>query len=377
VKHLAVAAVALAAAVACKGSAQQARGPEGVPVTVATVAKKDVPLLVRAVGAVEPMESVQIRSQVAGQLQQVHFREGQEVKKGDLLFTIDARPHRAALLQAQGALARDRARARDAEATAKRLESLVKKEYVTQQQAESARAEANAAQATLLADEAAVETARLSLAYCAIRSPISGRTGSVLVKAGNVVKVSDTILVLIDQLRPIYVSFSVPERALPQIRARIRDRLPVLAQPSDQKPGEVPEARTMRGEAQQGELTFVDNAVNTVTGTILLKGTFANADESLWPGQYVVVTLTVGEQREAVVAPAVAVQRGQQGQYAFVVKQDGTVESRPVTVGSSDERQAVIDKGLAPGEVVVTDGQLRLSPGTKVQVKGGAAGSRP
>jgi membrane fusion protein, multidrug efflux system len=366
---------AVLAAAACKGGAQQARGPEAVPVTVAPVEKKDVPMLVRAIGAVEPIESVQVRSQVAGQLDKVHFREGQEVKKGDLLFTIDPRPYRAALLQAQGALARDRARAADAEATAKRLEPLVKKEYVTAQQAESARAEANAAEATVKADEAAVENARLSLAYCEIRSPITGRTGSVLIKAGNVVKVNDSILVVIDQLRPIYVSFSVPERALPQIRARVQERLGVDAQASEQKPGEVPETRSMIGESQHGELTFIDNAVNTVTGTILLKATFPNAGEALWPGQYVLVTLKLGEQRDAVVAPAVAIQRGQQGQYAFVVKHDGTVESRPVTVGSSDEKEAVIDKGLAPGEVVVTDGQLRLSPGTKVQVKGGAAGS--
>jgi multidrug efflux system membrane fusion protein len=369
--------VAGVAAISCKGSAQQGRGPEALPVTVASVQKKDVPLLVRAIGSVEPMESVQIRSQVAGELVGVHFREGQEVKKGDLLFTIDPRPYRAALLQAQGALARDRARAHDAEATAKRLESLVKKEYVTQQQAESARAESNAAQATLTADDAAVESASLSLAYCQIKAPVSGRTGSILVKMGNVVKERDAVLVLIDQIRPIYVSFSVPERALPQIRARAQEKLSVLAQPSDQKPGEVPEAHSIRGEAQRGELTFIDNAVNTVTGTILLKATFANSDDSLWPGQYVVVTLTVGEQRDAVVAPAEAVLRGQQGQYAFVVKADGTVDSRPVTVGSSDEKQAVIDKGLAPGEVVVTDGQLRLSPGAKVQVKGGAAGSSP
>ncbi|MFL5373583.1 MAG: efflux RND transporter periplasmic adaptor subunit [Myxococcales bacterium] len=372
-KRLAVlCAVAVAA---CKGGRQQARGPEAVPVTVAAVEKKDVPMLVRAIGAVEPIESVQVRSQVAGQIQKVHFREGAEVKKGDPLFTIDPRPYRAALLQAQATLARDRARAHDAEATAKRLEGLVKKEYVSSQQAETARADANAALATVQADEAAVENTRLSLSYCEIRSPITGRTGSVLIKAGNVVKVNDSILVLIDQLRPIYVSFSVPERALPQIRARAREKLGVEAQASDQKPGEVPEARTLRGESQQGELTFIDNAVNTVTGTILLKGTFPNSDDSLWPGQYVLVTLKLGEQHDAVVAPAVAIQRGQQGQYAFVVKQDGTVESRAVTVGSSDEKEAVIDKGLRPGEVVVTDGQLRLSPGTKVQVKGGAAGS--
>ncbi|MFL5440043.1 MAG: efflux RND transporter periplasmic adaptor subunit [Myxococcales bacterium] len=372
-KRLAVlCAVAVAA---CKGGRQQARGPEAVPVTVAPVEKKDVPMLVRAIGAVEPIESVQVRSQVAGQIQKVHFREGAEVKKGDPLFTIDPRPYRAALLQAQATLARDRARAHDAEATAKRLEGLVKKEYVSSQQAETARADANAALATVQADEAAVENARLSLSYCEIRSPITGRTGSVLIKAGNVVKVNDSILVLIDQLRPIYVSFSVPERALPQIRARAREKLGVEAQASDRKPGEVPEARALRGESQHGELTFVDNAVNTVTGTILLKGTFPNSDDSLWPGQYVLVTLKLGEQHDAVVAPAVAIQRGQQGQYAFVVKQDGTVESRAVTVGSSDEKEAVIDKGLRPGEVVVTDGQLRLSPGTKVQVKGGAAGS--
>jgi multidrug efflux system membrane fusion protein len=368
-------ALALCAS-ACKGGSQQGKGgAEGVPVTVASVEKKDVPMLVSAVGTAEPIETVQIRSQVGGELTGVHFREGQEVKKGDLLFTIDPRPYRAALLQAQGALARDRARARDAEATARRLEELVKKEYVTQQQAESARAEASAAQATLLTDEAAVENARLQLAYCSIRAPITGRSGSLLVKAGNVVKANDATFVVIDQVRPLYVSFSVPERALPQIRARAGDKLLVEARLSEQKPGEVPEARSMRGEAHRGVLTFVDNSVNTVTGTILLKATFENRDEAIWPGQYLVVTLTVGEQRDAVVAPAEAVQRGQQGQYVFVVKQDGTVESRPVTVSTSDEKQAVIEKGLAPGEVVVTDGQLRLAPGARVQVKGGAAGS--
>jgi membrane fusion protein, multidrug efflux system len=364
-------------AVACKGRAGQQPGQqgEGVPVTVAQVEKKTVPQQVNAIGTVEPMQHVQVRAQVGGTIVAVHFREGQEVNKDDPLFTIDPRPHQAALAQAQSAVLRDRAKLIDAEALARRYEELAKKEYVTQQQADSARAEAAAMKATVGADEAAVEQARLNLAYCNIRSPVAGRTGSVLVHLGNVVKANDVALVVIDQMQPIYVSFAVPERVLPQIRAREGEELPVSARLSDQRPGEVPEAGAIRGEAQQGVLTFIDNAVNSVTGTILLKATFANKDEALWPGSFAMATLTVGELRDAVVAPSQAVQRGQQGHYVFVVKQDGTVESRPVTVSLQDERQAVIEKGLAPGEVVVTDGQLRLAPGSRVQVKGGAAGS--
>jgi multidrug efflux system membrane fusion protein len=363
---------------ACKrGGAQQGQQQgEGVPVTVAHVEKKTVPQQVTAIGTVEPMHSVQVRSQVGGTLVGVHFREGQEVNKTDLLFTIDPRPYQAALAQAQSAVQRDRARMIDAETNARRFEELAKKEYVTQQQADSARAEAAALKATVTADEAAVEQARLNLAYCTIRSPVTGRTGSLLVHAGNVVKANDAALVVIDQMQPIYVSFYVPERVLPQIRARQGEQLPVTARLSDQKPGDVPESSAIRGEAEQGVLTFVDNAVNTVTGTILLKATFENKDEALWPGSFAMATVTLGEIRDATVAPSQAVQRGQQGQYVFVVKQDGTVESRPVVVATQDERQAVIEKGLAPGEVVVTDGQLRLAPGARVQIKGGqAAGS--
>jgi membrane fusion protein, multidrug efflux system len=222
-------------------------------------------------------------------------------------------------------------------------------------------------------DEAAVEQAKLNLAYCAIRTPVTGRTGSLLVHAGNVVKANDAVLVVIDQVQPIYVSFAVPERVLPQIRAKAGEQLPVAARLSDQKPGDVPESSAIRGAAEQGVLTFVDNAVNSVTGTILLKATFENKDEALWPGSFAMATVTLGEIRDATVAPSQAVQRGQQGQYVFVVKQDGTVESRPVVVAMQDERQAVIEKGLSPGETVVTDGQLRLAPGSRVQIKGGAA----
>jgi multidrug efflux system membrane fusion protein len=366
--------VALVAA--CKrGGQQQGQQGEGVPVTVALVEKKTVPQQVTAIGTVEPIHTVQVRSQVGGALDGVHFREGQEVSKGDLLFTIDSRPYQAALAQAQSAVQRDKARMADAEANARRYEELAKKEYVTQQQADSARAEAAALQATVRAAEAAVEQAKLNLAYCAIRAPVTGRTGSLLVHAGNVIKANEATLVVIDQMQPIYVSFAVPERVLPQIRAKQGEQLLVAARLSDQKPGEAPESSAIRGEAEQGVLTFVDNAVNSVTGTILLKATFANKDEALWPGSFAMATVTLGEIRDATVAPSQAVQRGQQGQYVFVVKQDGTVESRAVVVAMQDERQAVIEKGLAPGETVVTDGQLRLAPGARVQIKGGAAGS--
>jgi len=366
--------VCLLLAAACKRGGQQAgQQSEGVPVTVAHVEKKTVPQQVTAIGTVEPMHSVQVRSQVGGALEGVHFREGQEVSKGDLLFTIDSRPYQAALTQAQSAVQRDKAKMVDAEANARRLEELVKKEYVTQQQAESARADALSLQAMVKADEAAVDQAKLNLAYCAIRAPVTGRTGSLQLHAGNVVKANDVVLVVIDQVQPIYVSFAVPERVLPQIRAKAGERLPVSARLSDQRPGDVPESSAIRGAAEQGVLTFVDNAVNSVTGTILLKATFENKDEALWPGSFAVATVTVGEFRDATVAPSQAVQRGQQGLYVFVVKQDGTVESRPVVVATQDEQRAVIEKGLAPGETVVTDGQLRLAPGSRVQIKGGAA----
>jgi multidrug efflux system membrane fusion protein len=369
--------VLLALLAACKRGGQQQGPPqgEGVPVTVAQVEKRTVPQQVSAIGTVEPMHTVQVRSQVGGTLVGVHFQEGEEVEKGDLLFTIDARPYQAALVQAQSAVARDRAKMLDAEATARRYEELAKKEYVTQQQAESARADAVALKATVSADEAAVDQAKLNLAYCAIRSPVTGRTGGLLLHAGNVVKANDAALVVIDQMQPIYVAFAVPERVLPQIRARDGERVPVSARLSDQRPGEVPESSAIRGEAAQGVLTFVDNAVNSATGTIMLKATFENKDESLWPGSFAVATVTLGEIRDATVAPSQAVQRGQQGQYVFVVKQDGTVESRPVVVAMQDERSAVIEKGLTPGETVVTDGQLRLAPGARVQIKGGVAGS--
>ena len=355
---------------------QQAAQNAGVPVTVAKVQLKNVPLNLHAIGNVEPIHSVTVRPQVGGLLQRVGFSEGQEVKKGDLLFEIDPRPLQAALAQAVALLARDRANLHDAEATARRYAALVKKEYVTQQQAENAEAQALALKSALAADEAAVQNAKLSLDYAQIRAPVSGRTGSVLMHAGNVLKANDDKLVVIDQLQPIYVSFSVPEQMLPQVRARgAASKLAVEAAPALQDKSGTPEQKAsgaIKGETQTGILSFVDNAVDPQTGQIRLKATFTNRDEALWPGQFVDVTLTLGEQQGAVVAPAEAVQRGQNGAYVFVVKGDQTVESRPVTVSRSDQREAVIEKGLQAGETVVTDGQLRLQQGSKVQIKGEA-----
>jgi len=368
-------AFAVSALVAC-GKGQQQQGFGAVPVTVAKVTQKNVPLNVRAIGNVEPITSVTVRPQISGVLQRVNFAEGQEVRRGDLLFEIDPRPLQAALAQAEAAQARDKAGAQDAEATARRYAALVKKNYVTQQQAENADAQAQALQAAVAADVAAARQARLNLDYAQIRSPVTGRTGTLLIHAGNVVKANDDKLVVIDQLEPIYVSFSVPEQVLPQIRARgAAARLPVSASPATTLPGAGVEQRAagaMAAEKHDGVLTFVDNAVDLQTGTIRLKATFANKDQALWPGQFVDVLLTLGEQQGAVVAPAEAVQRGQQGEYVFVVKNDSTVESRPVTVSRSDPREAVIEKGLSPGETVVTDGQLRLQQGMKVQIKGEA-----
>ncbi|HET7785921.1 MAG TPA: efflux RND transporter periplasmic adaptor subunit [Myxococcales bacterium] len=368
--------VALFALACHKGEASAQGGGGGVPVTVAKVQQKNVPLNVRAIGNVEPITSVTVRPQVGGVLLKVNFKEGQEVKKGDLLFEIDQRPLQAQLLQAQAMLARDEANARDAAATARRYAALVKKEYVTQQQADNAEAQAQALKAALAADQAAVQQARLNLAYAQIRAPVSGRTGSLLVHAGNVVKATDDKLVVIDQVQPIYVSFSVPEQMLTQIRARAgASRLAVTAAPALQDNSGAPEQKAggaIGGERHTGVLTFVDNAVDQTTGQIRLKATFANEDEALWPGQFVDVQLTLAEQQGAVVAPVEAVQRGQNGEYVFVVKQDGTVESREVVVSRADQHDAIIEKGLAPGETVVTDGQLRLQQGVKVQIKGEA-----
>src|SRR5689334_15953714 len=337
---------------------------ETVPVTVAPAVQKDVPLNVKAVGNVEPYSTVSVKSMIAGEITRVAFQEGQDVKKGDLLFVIDPRPYEAALAQAKGNLARDTAQAANAKAQAERYLSLFKAGVISKEQTDQVLTAANAMQETVSADQAAVETAKVNLTYCSIYSPIDGRTGNLMVHQGNVVKANDVALVTINQVQPIYVTFAVPEQYLPEVKKHlVTHKLTVTANvPNEPKPA-------------VGVLTFVDNSVDPATGTIKLKGTFTNADRRLWPGQFSDVSLTLTTQANAVLVPTAAVQTGQNGTYVFVVKEDGTAEMRPVTVDRILEAQTVLRSGVKPGEQVVTDGQLRLMPGSKVAVSGPTASS--
>ena len=342
---------------------KDARGAvkESVPVSVGTAARQDVPLELRAIGHVEPSSTVSLKARVGGEVTKVGFKEGEDVTKGQLLFQIDSRPYEAMLAQARAQLERDRATAEWSENQVKRFADLVQKDYVTKELYDTTRSAAAASLATVKADEAAVENARLQLSYCTVTAPISARAGSVLVYPGNQVKGNDDKpLVVLNQVQPVFVSFAVPESSLAAIRRHSRpgQRLSVAASPSGNS-----------GAAQTGELTFWDNAVDMTTGTILLKATFSNRNEALWPGEYVDVVLTLATEAGAIVVPSEAVQTGQAGQYVYVVKNDLTVESRPVTVSRTHGALAVVANGLQAGERVVTDGQLRLAPGSKVEIK--------
>ncbi len=449
---LAAAAFTLAA---CSDSRSSGKGaqdgaPPAVPVTVATAVQKTVPVELRAIGTVQAFSTVSIKAQINGQLMAVHFREGQDVKRGDLLFTIDPRPLEAVLRQAEANVARDLAQTRQAEASAardraqteqakaalaqaqaqlrqaeanvlrdtaqlenarvqdRRYAELVRQGYVAREQydqvhtsletaaatvradqamVEHARAAIGAAEAALeqaraavqagqaaieharasvRADQAAVESARLQLAYTEIRSPIDGRTGNLMVQPGNLVKANDVpVLVTIAQIRPIYVAFAVPEQYLPDIRKYMAVgslQVEALPQGTGSRPA-------------RGRVSFVDNTVDPSTGTIQLKATSPNTDGALWPGQFVNVVLTLTTEPHAIVVPAQAVQTGQSGQYVFVVKPDDTVEPRPVVVRSTLDGETVVDRGVRAGERVVTDGQLRLFPGARVEIKTAPAGA--
>ena len=345
------------------------RGSGGgiVPVTVANVVQKSVPVELAGIGTVEPYSTVSIRVQVTGTIQNVHFKEGQDVKKGDLLFTIDPRPFEAALKQAQAVLAKDMSMLENAREQARRYAELVKKEYVSREQYDQIQASANANEAAVEADRAAVENAKVQLSYCRLFSPVDGRTGDLLVDEGNLVRTNDaTPLITINQITPIYVTFSLPEQNLAAIKegmARGKLRVRALIPQEENRP-------------ELGFLTFVDNAVDRTTGTIKVKGTFANTDRRLWPGQFVKVVMTLADQPNAIVLPSQAIQTGQDRQQVFIVKSDSTVEVRPVIVNRTIDNDAVIDKGVQPGEQVVTDGQFLLGPGTKVQVKKEGEGER-
>lgn len=340
-----------------KENAKQAQVRDmAVPVTVAAVMRKDVPVQVQAIGNVEPYNTVSVKSMVAGEIVEVGFKEGQDVKKGDVLFVIDKRPYEAALLQAQSNLAKDRANAANAQAEASRWEALFKEGVVSREQHDQMQTQAQASQNLVAADEAAVQNAKVNLTYCTIRSPINGRTGNLAVKIGNVVKANDVPLVTINQVEPIYVTFSVPQQFLPQIARSERERKMVV---NAQVQGE-PKAT--------GLLTFIDNTVDPQTGTIKLKGTFTNSDRHLWPGQFADVSLTLGVDRNALLVPSAAVQTGQDGQFVFIVH-NNKAEMKKVavvrTVGSDTVIQA---DNVNVGDQVVTDGQLRLTPGAKVAV---------
>lgn len=360
-----LAAGALLVLASCSGgaTANSARGP--APVTASTATAKDVPIVVRAIGTVEAYKTISVKTRVGGELVRMPFQEGQDVKKGAVLFEIDPRPYQAALDGALADLARDEAKLSSALDDVRRYGDLVKKDYVTQQQYTQVKANADAFKATVEADKAAVKNARLNLGYCTVRAPIDGRTGNILVQQGNVIKANDVTVLTLNQVSPIYIDFTVPERNLADIRSRSSEgTLKVEATLPDQP-----------GTPYVGELTFIDNTVNQATGTILLKATFPNQDRSLWPGQFVNLSLVLRTESGVVVVPTQAVQRGQEGEFLYVIKPDMTVDLRNVTVGQQLDGDSVIDKGVQAGERVVTDGQLRLYPGAKVAVTSEPASS--
>jgi len=373
-----------------------------VPVVTTHAVAKAVPVTIPAVGTAEPLATVQIRAQVTGQLSVIHFTEGQDVQKGAPLFTLDARPFEAALQQAQAVLARDTAQANNAKAQRARYEDLFKRGLIARDQYETQIATANALESTLAADQAAIENARLNLQYAKIVAPISGRTGALNVHQGDLVRANDTTpMVVINQVAPIYVTFSVPGRYLPDIRRyqaqqplKIEARIqpagtpgapqiappnPGTAPPSDGNDGatNAPPSPPTSITLESGAVSFIDNSVDPTTGTIRMKGTFANTDHALWPGLFVQVALILRTDPNAIVVPSVAVQSSQSGQFVYVVKpEDRTAELRNVVVERQQGDDSIISHGLRAGEEIVTDGQLRLNPGSRVMTgtRGDGAG---
>ena len=357
--------------VACSGGAvSNSAQPRGtgrggaqapVPVTVGAVVQKAMPIEIRVIGSAEAYSTVAVHAQMTGQLTSVTFSEGDDVTKDQVLFALDRRPLEAALQQAEANLQRDLAQAANAESQARRYQDLAERGIATREQVDTTRTGAAALNATVGADRAAVENAKVQLQYATIAAPLAGRTGALMVHEGNLVRANDQApLVVINQVSPIYVSFSIPEARLPELkRYMAQGSLRVEARrPNDD------------GPAASGRITFVDNAVDQTTGTIRIKGTFPNDDRRLWPGQFVNVTVALTQQPNALVVPTSAVQNGQQGPYAYVVKSDRAVEFRSVVVERTSGDETVIRSGLALGDTVVTDGHLRLTAGSRVAIKG-------
>ena len=361
--------------------------PASVPVTVAKVTRKTMPVEVISIGNVEAISSVAVRSQVAGQLLEVHFKEGDFVHKGQLLFTIDSRQYQTQVEQAKGAIVKDQAALQQAEANlakdsaqeqftraeSQRYDALMEKGLISKDNLDQIKSQAAVSLQTLHADQAGIESARagltldqaalnnanLQLSYCNIYAPIDGRTGSIMQKPGNLLKAADVPIVVINQVDPIYVNFTVPQQYWPDIEKHTGDASLRVTATAPQDPG-IP---------QDGAVTFIDNAVDPATGTIHLRATFANARSRFWPGLFVNVVLRLAEQPDATVIPSQAVVQGQNGTFVYVVKPDNTVDVRPIESHRSSNGLAVIDKGLNQDEIVVTDGQTRLNPGVKVQIK--------
>jgi membrane fusion protein, multidrug efflux system len=375
-----------AAAPGSGGGGRGGRGGRGgdAPVVTAKVSEKDVPIDISAIGNVEAYATISIRSQVTGQLEQIDFHEGDFVKTGQLLFSLDRRPFEAALAQADANLNRDKALLAQAQAqlnrdaanaeymqlSSERQAQLNQRGIISKDAADQVRSQADAtaalvtadkanvesAKAQLVAQEAAVDTARVQLSYCAIKSPIDGRTGNLSVKVGSLVTANQLELITVARVDPVYVTFSVPAIHLSTIKDHMKgEKLAVTATPQD-----------TGAQPSTGSLSFVDNAVDTTTDTIKLKATFANAAHELWPGQFARVSLRLTTVPHAIVVPSQAVQTGQDGQYVFVVKQDSTVEQRTVVTAQQVQQDTVVQKGLTPGEIVVTEGHLRLEPGSHV-----------
>ncbi len=342
------------------------RAPAAVPVTVAPVLDKPMPLEIIAIGSVEASSTVAVRSQITGQLTAVNFREGDDVQKGQVLFTLDRRPLEGALAQAEGALTRDEAQAANAREQLKRYQDLSKYGIATREQLGTLTTTAASFEAMVGADRAAVENAKVQLDYATIAAPISGRTGALIVHVGNLVRATDaTPLVTINQISPISVAFGVPEARLPDLkRYMARGPVHVAARPPNDP-----------SDPSMGTVNFVDNAVDQATGTIRVKGLFANGDRRLWPGQFVNAVITLDVDRHAVVVPSVAVQASDRGPFVFVVKPDKTAEQRMVSVARISGAETVIGDGIVPGETVVTDGQVRLVSGSRIAVKTDTAGS--
>jgi multidrug efflux system membrane fusion protein len=365
---LAVAVAALGAALAIvflsrsEGTPARERKEPLVGVVVAPAVQKTVPVEIKSVGTVEASATVSVRSRIEGQLMGVHFREGHDVKKGDLLFTIDPRPHQVALQEAQARLERDMALADKAGMDARRYAELAAKNFVSSDKFEQFRANAEALRATVAADRASVERARLQLEYCYIKAPMTGRTGRLMVDEGSQIKANDdrTSLVDIAQVLPINVAFAVPQQSLAEIKSR-------MAQGPLRVDAFVPQGRE---QPETGTLSFLDNKVNSQTGTVMLKAAFANTERHLWPGQFVTTVLTLTSRPGTVLIPSQAVQVGQDGQFVYVVTPDMTVEMRPVRLGMSLGDEVVVEQGVSAEEKVVTEGQLRLVPGAKVQIAG-------